>query len=75
MGDRKNKLYGYDNGYDSGCTMRLFMCADTNMERAVAFECRRVEPPFEAKVVIPVLSKNEIKELIEHLKELYEWMD
>jgi len=44
------------------------------MERAVAFECRSVEPPFEARV-IPVLSKNEIKELIEHLKELYEWMD
>lgn len=70
MEDRKNKLYGYDNG----STMRLFMCADTNMERAVAFECRSVEPPFEARV-IPVLSKNEIKELIEHLKELYEWMD
>ena len=64
------KLYGYNNG----STMRLAMCADTNMERAVAFECQSVEPCFEVRV-IPVLSKKEVKELIEHLKELYEWMD
>ena len=64
------KLYGYNNGN----TIRLYECADTNMEKAVAFECQSDEPCFE-KRVISVLSKNDVKELIEHLKELYEWMD
>lgn len=42
MGDRRNKLYGYANG----STLSLFMCADTNMKRAVAFECESDEPGF-----------------------------
>lgn len=70
MGDRKNKLYGYANG----STLSLFMCADTNMKSAVAFKCESDEPGFQARV-IPVLSKDEVKELIEQLKELYERMD